>query len=77
MTSYWFVIVNKLSIALSYILFSSYLTSNNVVTFRGHSRSLEQHHLIAHIVLHCNFGPILYHFWDIHRRILAWPWNLG
>jgi len=28
-------------------------------------------------VFHTNYGPILYRFRDIKRRITACPWNLG
>jgi len=29
------------------------------------------------LVFHCNYVPIFYRFWDIQRRIMAWPWIMG
>jgi len=72
---YWSVIVTA-----SMLHHFSYLTFDNIVTLKYRARvtqSLQRwHSLMFPLLFHCNYVSILYRFWDILRRIMAYLWNL-
>ena len=51
---------------------ASCTVSWEILVTQAYSRSFRI--TIACMVLHCKYGHILYHFWDIQHRIMTWPW---